>query len=370
MSPYPPNLETQHKPFHKQIDDCVENIPALNASFCNNILLIDTLNSPIEYYELTNCIHNLDKDKAYGPDLIHNQMIINGGPTLWSKLLVLFNKCLSDGTFPTIWNFANICPIPKPSKIHSDPKNYRPIAISSCLGRLFEKILAKRLQQFCIENKIFNNNQCGFQINRSTDDILTTFLNDAYTSINNKNTMYCIFTDFSKAYDSIWHNGLIFKLYYEYNIKANFLKCIINFIRNRYTRVITKMGSSTWKIQTQGLPQGSSLSPILYILFTNDFKLKFHQFIKMGCFADDTAFWTLPSSVKFLKQELLQKELYRFTDWSKYWKMSINPTKCSYINVYNRNSDANKTKFTIDLNPYQKLPPVNILVSGLILTLL
>ena len=130
-------------------------------------------------------------------------MIINGGPPFWSKLLTIFNKCLITGTFPKIWNFANVCPVPKPNKIHSNPKNYRPIAISSCLGRVFEKILAKRLQQFCIENKIFDNNQCGFQINRSTDDILTTFLNDGYKAINNNTFMDCIFTDFSKAYDSV-----------------------------------------------------------------------------------------------------------------------------------------------------------------------
>ena len=177
-------------------------------------------------------------------------MIIKGCHPLWNNLLSLFNKCLQNGHFPKIWNFANVCPIPKPDKIHSNPKNYRPIAVSSCLGRIFEKILAKRLQQFCIEHKIFNNNQCGFQINRSTDDILSTFLNDAYTTLNKKTSMHCIFTDFSKAYDSIWHNALIYKLFYNYNIKGKFLDCIINFIKNRYTRVVTKVGSSSWKLQT------------------------------------------------------------------------------------------------------------------------
>ena len=151
-------------------------------------------------------------------------MLINGGPTLWLQLLDLFNNCLKTGTFPKVWNFANICPIPKPGQIHSDPKNFRPIAISSCLGRVYEKILAKRLQHFCIKNKIFNNNQCGFQINRSTDDILSTFLNDAHDALNKNTSIDVIFTDFSKAYDSIWHNALIYKLHYKYHIKGNFLK--------------------------------------------------------------------------------------------------------------------------------------------------
>ena len=282
-------------------------------------------------------------------------MLINGRQTLWSQLLTLFNKCLKTGTFPKIWNFANICPIPKPGKIHSDPKNFRPIAISSCLGRLYEKILAKRLQHFCIKNKIFNDNHCGFQINRSTNDVLSTFLLDNYETINQNSYTNCVFTDFSKAYDSIWHNALIYKLFYKYKISGNFLKCIINFIKNRYTRVITKMGSSSWKLQTQGLPQGSSLSPILYILFTKDFKLKYPNFIKMGCFADDTAFWTSPSSIGTLKTRILQKELDRFTEWTKYWKMSINPTKCSSITIHKSTVSPPENNLTIDQTTLAKV---------------
>ena len=122
-------------------------------------------------------------------------------------------------------------PIPKPGKIHSNPKNFRPIAVSSCLGRVFEKILAKRLQHFCVKNKHFDNNQCGFQLNRSTDDTLSMFLNDCYSAINKNTFTDCVFTDFSKAYDSIWHNCLIYKLFYKYNIKGH-SSLIINF-KNR-----------------------------------------------------------------------------------------------------------------------------------------
>lgn len=86
---------------------------------------IDTLNSPIQYYELRNCISELDNDKACGPDQIHNKMIINGGDSLWNQLLILFNRCLDNGIYPNIWNNANIHPIPKPGKIHDNPKNYR-----------------------------------------------------------------------------------------------------------------------------------------------------------------------------------------------------------------------------------------------------
>ena len=151
-------------------------------------------------------------------------------------------------------------------------------------------------------------------MNRSTNDILTTRLHNGYASINQNTTMDCIFTDFSKAYDCIWHNGLIYKLYNDYKIDGQYLKCIIKVIKNRYTTIVTKTGFSTWKLQLQCLPQGSSLSLILYKLFTDDFKINHHQFIRMSCFAVDGAVWTIPSRVSFLKHKLLQNEQNRFID--------------------------------------------------------
>eukprot|EP01083_Nonionella_stella_P037201 101419_1 len=100
--------------------------------------LKDPLNNTIYFYEIRNVIANLDTVKAMGPDKIHNLMIIKGGIDLWRHLVILFNKCLVSGIFPKCWNFANILPIPKPNRDHSDPKNFRPIAISSTLGRVFE----------------------------------------------------------------------------------------------------------------------------------------------------------------------------------------------------------------------------------------
>ena len=116
-----------------------------------------------------------------------------------------------------------------------------------------------------------------------------------------------------------------------------------------------KKGSSSWKIQTQGLPQGSPLSPIFYILFTKDFKLKYTNLIRMGCFADDTAIWTIPSNIGTIKYKFLQKELCRFSDWTKYWNMSINPKKCSVIKLHRTNNNNNIYKYTIDNKELQSV---------------
>ncbi len=197
--PPPLPISTKYKNHHKQIDNYVQNyfksnhpnkdikstkndklkqnnLSTINCpSNINNNLTIpsdnySTLNNTIQQYEISSIIKKLDPYKAYGPDRIHNQMIKHFGPKVIQNITLLYNKCMKNGCFPTIWNEAHVLPIPKPMKDHSNPKNYRPIAISSCLGRVLEKILANRLQHYCIDNKIFNNFQCGFQLNRCCDD--------------------------------------------------------------------------------------------------------------------------------------------------------------------------------------------------------
>ena len=203
-----PSFNKSHLNFQDKVIKHPHQIPRLNLKINGDKIL----NDPIQPYELYNCLNELEMDKAHGPDLIHNKMIIEGDQPSWDELIRLFNECLRKGQYPMGWNFANIHPIPKPNKLHSNPSNYRPIAVSSCLGRVFEKILAKCLQQYCVQNQIFNNLQRGFQINRNTEDILTAFLNDAHTCRDTKSDFDCTFTDFSKAYDSIWHDGLLYKL--------------------------------------------------------------------------------------------------------------------------------------------------------------
>ena len=105
--PNDPNLAPKHIKFHKLIDS---KMNTFTPKISTNLNPFDTLNSPIQKYEVTNCIHDLDRDKAYGPDMIHNQMLINGGPVLWSQLLLLFNNVYKQH-FSKVWNFANVCPI-------------------------------------------------------------------------------------------------------------------------------------------------------------------------------------------------------------------------------------------------------------------
>ncbi len=304
---------SNHNPINEINKTNKDNPNEIQPNPINQNLNSNILNDPIKKYEIQQIIKNLDNYKALGPDKIHNQMLKKAGEPLINELVILFNKILYNKKFPSCWGLTNILPIPKPHRDHSDPTQYRPIALSSCLGKVLEKIIAKRLQTFCVKHKIFNNLQCAFQINRSCDDILTTFISDVQTSFDMISDTDVIFTDFSKAYDCVWHNGLIYKLI-QAGIHGTMLQLLKSYITTRHTKVITPNAESRFAHQNIGVPQGSAISPILYILYTNDYIIKNPNFVQKACFADDTAFWTKPASKSTLRYKKLQDEINNFTE--------------------------------------------------------
>ena len=226
-----------------------------------------------------------------------------------------FNQSLETGIYPRTWNTANISPIPKPGKPHTKASHFRPIAVSSCLGRVMEKILADRLQLYCITHRIFDNNQCGFQTNRSTSDLLTILINDLRAALDNFEPSHLITIDFSKAYDTVWHSGLLFKLARLYHIEGNILRWLHSFMSGRHARTTNNGSFSDWKHRKIGVPQGSSLSPILFILYTNDYSPLHPKSINIGTFADDTLLWSKPynnNAERTIKN--MQEELNAFAD--------------------------------------------------------
>jgi len=305
-----------------------ENLYTTPSSITNELY---TLNKPLTLQELNICINELDTSKAMGPDSIHNKLIKQSGQPFRKSLLKFFNICWNNHKTPKHWHYDIIIPIPKPKKDHSHPKNYRPISISSNVGRLMQKMIAKRLSHFTLKLKIFGSNQSGFQMNRSCIDAILPLYQSIIHSQDIQSSTQLLQTDFSKAYDTVWLQGLIFKLY-KIGIQGKCLKWLTHFVSNRITQVQYNNTKSNPFKQKVGLPQGSSLSPILYILYTNDFKMSTlgKKCLFKGCFADDTIFWNKPCTKEFFDKnipKIIQYEFENFNSWATKWRLVLAPEK-------------------------------------------
>ena len=173
------------------------NFTSDNTEIYNNIFSIDELK------------HSLSKshDTAVGPDEIHYQILKHLPENSLKCLLAIFNKIWKSGNFPKSWKEATIIPIPKPGKDHSDPSNYRPIALTSCICKTMERMINDRLVWFLESQNLLADIQCGFRSQRSTLDHLVkleSFIRDAFI---NKEHAVSIFFDLEKAYDTTWRYG-------------------------------------------------------------------------------------------------------------------------------------------------------------------
>ena len=168
------------------------------------------------------------KNTTPGPDQIHYLMLKHLPETALKLLLSIYNRLWTECYYPHQWNISTIIPIPKPGKDHSNPTNYRPIALTSCLGKVFEKMINKRLVEYLENNKLLTPIQCGFRKNKSTIDHLIrldTYVKKAFTE--NKVTVG-VFFDLAKAYDTTWRYGII-KDMHEMNLRGDYLSILSNF---------------------------------------------------------------------------------------------------------------------------------------------
>ncbi|GFV54734.1 RNA-directed DNA polymerase from mobile element jockey [Trichonephila clavipes] len=233
-----------------------------------------------------NIILKLDNRKAPGPDSIKNITLKALPLNAITNLTKTINKCLIYKYFPIAWKTANITVLPKPGKDESKAENYRPISLLSSVGKIFEKILLERIKAFCNENYIIPDFQHGFRENTSTLHQLLQVNNQVIHGFSQRMITGGVFLDVQKAFDRIWHKGLIYKL-----IKRNFppylIHIINSFLNNRAFRVkIDHFISQNGSLKS-GCPQGSLLSPILFNIFTSDFPT--HPEASIDLFADDAA---------------------------------------------------------------------------------
>ena len=301
-----------------------KNLPDFHEKFINNTVNIFPVdyNSAITISELKLAISKV-KNTAPGEDNIPYILIKNLPEEVLYDFLYLLNYSFHLGIFPTLWKKGLVFPIFKPNKPKDQPSSFRPITLLSCLGKIYERIINSRLQFIIEEKKLLSPTQSGFRNKRGTMDTLLQIEQDISDALGNKKVAVFVYVDLQSAFDSIWGEGLIYKMM-NIGIKGNLLKILHNFFDSRENKVIYNNKKSNPFFIQAGTPQGSVLSPTLFNLMLQD--IPTDRNIQTYTYADDI---TISSSNRDHVQarDDLQNYLNSFLQWTAEWGLRINPQK-------------------------------------------
>ncbi|KAK3101919.1 hypothetical protein FSP39_007343 [Pinctada imbricata] len=287
--------------------------------------------------DIKDIIKILKLGKANGNDGISHHMLKYTVETVVVPLYILFNMSLSEKQFPILWKKALVMPLFKSNDRHI-PSNYRPISLLSTVCKVFERCIFKYLHNYMLDNKLFYEFQSGFLPNHST----TYQLIELYHHIclnREKNEHTClIFCDISKAFDKVWHRGLLAKLQ-SYGFSGNLYYFLKNYLADREQAVIISNHVSSYRKTNAGVPQGSVLGPFLFLIFINDIADNLISLARL--FADDTSLLHSSKRLNDIERHI-HTDLDTILDWANKWLVTFNPSKTEILVISNRQvSDIN-----------------------------
>ena len=219
--------------------------------------------------EVKKLLLELDPYGSAGPDGIFPLFFIKTANYLAPKISTVLRKLVRIGGFSMCWRVGNITPVPKSGSANSCPSDYRPITITPVLSKVFERLLAKRLNNFAEKKNLFPNLQFGFRKGLGTCDALLTITNFVQKALDCGSEVRMVGLDFSAAFDRVNHKALIFKLR-QLGVGGPFLSILTEFLSNRLQRVVVDGQFNDYRGVVSGVPQGSVLGPLLFILYTHD----------------------------------------------------------------------------------------------------
>ena len=278
--------------------------------------------------EVHDYIKTIDIKKATGPDGISPRLLKIADLAIVPSLTKLINCSLMNKKVPELWKKANVIPLHK-KNIKEDVNNYRPVSILSTVSKIIEKVIFKKVYNFLHTNRLLTDNQSGFRPKDSTINQLAYLYHTFSEALDKKKEIRVVFCDISKAFDKVWHEGLIYKLS-KLGIRGNILEWFKDYLQFRKQRVVIKGEKSDWGVIGAGVPQGSVLGPLLFLIYINDIVECIDCGIKL--FADDTIL-----HLEFDNPEMatnkLNKNLDNISKWANDWLVKFSEQKTKAMNI-------------------------------------
>ena len=285
---------------------------------------------------------NINEHKATGPDEISGKILKTCANELCEIYQKLFQASLDQGQVPDDWKKANIVPLFKKGD-RTKPENYRPVSLTSISCKLLEHIIHSNIMDHLDKYNILTSIQHGFRQKRSCESQLITTLHDFNNSLNDRGQTDAILLDFSKAFDKVDHIGLITKLK-QYGITKSLLNWNESFLLNRTQKVIVDGQESDPSPVISGVPQGTVLGPLFFLIYINDIGENLTPGTTLRLFADDSLLYR---NIKDRDDcQILQKDLDNLQKWENKWKMEFHPDKCQVLTISNKKQNI-KSDYTI-----------------------
>lgn len=319
------------------------NFPRSNIA---NESISDISNIEITIEDVSKQISNLDPSKSAGPDNIPPRFLLSCVKSIALPISIIFKRSLSENIIPRVWKTAFITPIHKKGA-KNEVTNYRPISKLCTISKILEKIIYN--QVYSALKYSFNSFQHGFLKGKSTVTNLILFNDFLTNSMSNGKQVDVIYTDYSKAFDKINHKILIIKLN-NIGIRGDLLRWFTSYVENRCQAVVINNYISSWVTIPSGVPQGSLLGPLLFIIFINDIQECFHS-TNLLAFADDMKIFASISCPT--DTTALQSDLSRLDNYCARNQLYLNPTKC-FVTTFTRKAHVTTSDYYLKGHKIQR----------------
>lgn len=284
------------------------------------ITLLDSVSlSPEDVFKQ---LTNLNPKKSPGLDQLPNNILSVAAPVICHSLAVLFKNSISQGKLPTAWKHSKIKAIFKKGRKEC-PDNYRPISLLSNVTKVLESLINRTLYNHLTSHQLISSSQSGFRHGDSAPLQLFRLSSELFSALDSGKVVAAVFYDFKKAFDSVWHKALLGKLY-SAGVSGSLFLWLKDFLTSRLQQVEVEDSLSSVGSPEAGVPQGSPLSPTLFLLYINSVTSATTS--PTNCFADDTCTITPPLSLPSA-QLLLQSDVDSMSSWTKDHKLTVHPLK-------------------------------------------